>query len=82
MLVNQGWVYRRQGQGTFVSRPVFEQNLNRIVSFWDDMHQRGLEPGTVVLSSEIIQASEDVIESLEIDQEQELASLDPAQISR
>jgi GntR family transcriptional regulator len=75
MLVNEGWVYRRQGQGTFVSRPVFEQNLNKIVSFWDDMHQRGLKPGTVVLSSEIIQATEDVVESLEIEKSQELASL-------
>jgi GntR family transcriptional regulator len=75
MLVNQGLVYRRRGQGTFVSRPVFEQNLNRIVSFWEDMHQRGLKPGTRVLSSELIQASEDVIENLEIESNEELASL-------
>jgi GntR family transcriptional regulator len=75
MLVNQGRVYRRRGQGTFVSRPVFEQNLNRIISFWDDMHQRGLKPGTRVLSNELIQASEDVIENLEIESNEELASL-------
>ncbi|NQS91557.1 MAG: GntR family transcriptional regulator [Chloroflexi bacterium] len=75
MLVNQGWVYRRQGQGTFVSRPAFDQNVNRIISFWDDMQQRGLRPRTRVLSGEIIQASEDVIESLEIEANQELASL-------
>ena len=41
LLVNQGRIYRRQGLGSFVSRPAFEQNLNRIISFWDDMQQRG-----------------------------------------
>ncbi len=75
LLVNRGKVYRRRGKGTFVSKPTFEQNLNRIVSFWDDMHQRGLKPGTRVLSSELIEASEDVIENLEIEAKDELASL-------
>ena len=75
LLVNQGWVYRRQGQGTFVSRPAFEQNINRIVSFWEDMHQRGLKPGTRVLSSEIIQAAEEAIENLQVEPNEELASL-------
>jgi GntR family transcriptional regulator len=75
VLVNQGWVYRRRGQGTFVSRPAFEQNINRIVSFWEDMHQRGLKPGTVVLSSELILAGDEVVDYLEIEPNEELASL-------
>jgi GntR family transcriptional regulator len=75
MLVNEGRVYRRQGQGTFVSKPAFEQNLNRIVSFWDDMRQRGLKPGTKVLSSEISLASEDEVKKLEVEPDEELASL-------
>ncbi|KAA3644725.1 MAG: GntR family transcriptional regulator [Chloroflexi bacterium] len=75
MLVNQGWVYRRQGRGTFVARPTFEQNLNRIISFWEDMHQRGLKPGTRVISSEIIPATEEVTEDLQVEPGEELASL-------
>ncbi len=75
LLVNQGLVYRRQGQGTFVSRPAFDQNVNRIISFWEDMHQRGLKPGTKVLSSELIEAPDNVVDSLEIEPKQELASL-------
>ncbi len=75
MLVNQGWVYRRQGQGTFVSRPTFEQNLNRIISFWEDMHLRGLKPGTRVLSSELVPASDEMVENLQVDAGEELASL-------
>ncbi len=75
LLVNQGRIYRRQGLGSFVSRPAFEQNLNRIISFWDDMQQRGLKPGTRVLSSEIVQATDEVLEVLKIDPNQDLASL-------
>ncbi|MBN2045305.1 MAG: GntR family transcriptional regulator [Anaerolineales bacterium] len=75
MLVNQGWVFRRRGQGTFVSRPTIEQNLSRIVSFWEDMQQRGLEPGTKVMAREIIPASEDLAEELQVTPGEELASI-------
>ena len=75
MLVNEGRVYRRQGQGTFVSKPAFEQSLNRIVSFWDDMKQRGLKPGTKVLENELVLASDDVVDQLEVEPGEELASL-------
>jgi GntR family transcriptional regulator len=75
MLVNQGWVYRRRGQGTFVSRPTIEQNLTRIVSFWEDMQQRGLEPGTTVLEREIIPANEDAAKELQVSPGEELASI-------
>jgi len=75
MLVNQGKIYKRQGQGTFVSKPVLEQSLNRIISFWDDMHQRGLKPGTKVLEKELIPAADDFLEILNLEPDQELASL-------
>jgi len=75
MLVNDGLIFRRRGQGTFVSKPTIDQSLNRIVSFWEDMHQRGFEPSTKVLSSEVIPASEDVAEILNITIGDELASL-------
>jgi len=75
MLVNQGYVYRRRGQGTFVARPTIEQNLSRIVSFWEDMQQRGLEPGTRVLERELIPASEDLTKALNVRVGEELASI-------
>ena len=75
MLVNQGYVYRRRGQGTFVARPTIEQNLSRIVSFWEDMHQRGLTPGTRVLSREIIPGSEDITSGLDVPAGEDLASI-------
>jgi GntR family transcriptional regulator len=75
MLANEGLIQRRRGHGTIVAQPTIEQNLTRIISFWEDMHQRGLAPGTKVLESELIPAPEDVAEKLEIAPGEELARL-------
>ena len=75
MLVNDGLIYRQRGKGTFVAKPTINQNMNRIVSFWEDMQHRGFEPSTKILSSEVIQASPDTAEILDIKSGDELASL-------
>lgn len=76
MLVNEGLIYRQQGRGTFVAHPTVEQTLVRIISFTDDMRQRGFEPGTEVLSSELIPAPRDIAQKLEIESGEELARLE------
>jgi len=43
-LALEGWLYRIQGRGTFVSRPKFRQTLSRLTSFTEDMHMLGLTP--------------------------------------
>ena len=75
LLVNDGLIYRKRGQGTFVARATFEQNLTRIVSFWEDMKQRGHEPATKVLSSELVPSPDDVAEALDIEPGEELANI-------
>ena len=75
MLVNEGLIYRQQGRGTFVAHPTVEQTLVRIVSFTDDMVQRGFKPGTRVLSAQLIPAPEDIARKLEISPGEELACI-------
>jgi len=75
MLVNDGLIHRRRGQGTFVATPTIEQNLSRIISFWEDMRQRGLRPATKVLSSELVAAPEDIAAALQIKAGEELANI-------
>jgi len=75
MLVNEGLIYRQQGRGTFVAQPTLEQGLVRIISFTEDMRQRGIQPGTQVLSSGLIPAPSDIAERLEIGPGEELAHL-------
>ncbi len=49
-LIKEGVVYRLQGKGTFVSSKQMRYDLQRLVSFTEDMRRRGLKPDTRVLS--------------------------------
>jgi GntR family transcriptional regulator len=75
MLVNEGLIYRQRGRGSFVAHPTVEQTLVRIISFTDDMRQRGFRPGTKVLSSDLIPAPADIAQQLGIEPGEELARL-------
>jgi GntR family transcriptional regulator len=75
-LVNEGLIYRQQGRGTFVAEPTLEQGLTRIISFTEDMRQRGLAPGTRILFAGLLPAPEDVAEHLQIEPGVELARLE------
>lgn len=74
-LVNEGLIYRQRGRGTFVAHPTVEQGLTRIISFTEDMRQRGFKPGTEVLSSGLEPASPEVATKLQIEPGEELVRL-------
>lgn len=75
-LVNEGLIYRERGRGTFVAHPTVEQGLIRIISFTEDMRQRGFKPGTRVLSSGLIPAVQEVAEKLQVEPGEELAHIE------
>jgi GntR family transcriptional regulator len=75
MLVNEGLIYRQRGRGSFVAHPTLEQSMMRIISFTEDMRQRGFTPGTKVLSAELSPAAEDIAEKLNLPPGEQLACL-------
>jgi GntR family transcriptional regulator len=75
MLVNEGLIYRQRGRGSFVAHPTLEQSMTRIISFTEDMHQRGFTPGTEVLSASLIPAAEDIASQLNLQPGEQLACL-------
>jgi GntR family transcriptional regulator len=75
MLVKEGLIYRQQGRGTFVAHPTIEQTQVRIVSFTDDMQQRGFKPGTRVLEAELLPAPADSAGKLGVEPGAELAHI-------
>jgi GntR family transcriptional regulator len=75
MLVNEGLIYRQRGRGSFVAHPTLEQSMTRIISFTEDMRQRGFSPGTKVLSASLILAAEDISKKLNISPREQLAYL-------
>jgi GntR family transcriptional regulator len=65
-LVNDGYLVRKRGIGTFVAAKKIEQPLKGLTSFSEDMRARGMEPGTKVLDFQIIQANKSLAEQLQI----------------
>jgi len=76
MLVSEGLVYRERGRGSFIAHPTVEQAMTRIVSFTEDMHQRGFTPGTQVLSARLVPASKDIAERLQVPTGEPLACVE------
>jgi GntR family transcriptional regulator len=49
-LVNEGWLTREKGKGTFVRKPKIDEGFfQKLDSFNQEMRQKGMEPGTQVL---------------------------------
>ncbi|MEH7504488.1 GntR family transcriptional regulator [Neobacillus drentensis] len=59
-LVNEGYLFRLQGKGTFVAERKIEQPLQGLTSFTEDMKARGLEPGSQLIHFEIIPATKQI----------------------
>lgn len=74
-LVKEELIFRQRGRGTFVAQPKIETGLTRIISFTEDMQQRGFRPGSRVIYSGIDQASAVVAEKLRIPLNAEVARL-------
>ena len=64
-LVTEGLVYRLHGRGTFVAEPRVAQAV-LFSSFSEDMRARGMTPGSVVRSRELIEAGPFLARSLEV----------------
>ncbi len=65
-LVQEGYLYRKQGVGTFVTSPKLRRRLPRLYSFSEDMRELGLEPSSQVLEQRVIEADEEMAEILKL----------------
>ena len=54
-LVHEGYLVRRRGSGTFVSKPKITQELT-MSSFTDDMRRRGMVPSSRTLDLRVVTA--------------------------
>ena len=63
-LVHSGLVTRMPGRGTFVARPPVRRQMDRLLSFTEEMRRRGLEASSRVLSRSLEAPSEAEITQL------------------
>jgi GntR family transcriptional regulator len=67
-LVNEGVLQRMRGKGTFVGRPKLrEQFIESTVGFFEDLTAHGQTVASVVLSLDLVSATEKVAKALEME---------------
>jgi GntR family transcriptional regulator len=67
-LVNDGYLVRSKGRGTFVTTPQrVEESTVFIESFAEEMHKRGYEVETEVLEFRVMRADEEIREHLQLE---------------
>jgi GntR family transcriptional regulator len=76
MLVSEGLLVRERGRGSFVASPKLAHGMTRIVSFTDDMRQRGFSPGTRIIFMGLVPAPRAIAEALSVPEGEELARID------
>lgn len=63
-LVNQGLVEKKQGKGTFVTKPKYSRNIRRLSGFTQMCEQMGVVPGGRMLDNRLIAADEKTAKKL------------------
>ncbi|OIQ10462.1 GntR family transcriptional regulator [Neomoorella thermoacetica] len=76
-LVREGLLHRVKGKGTFVSAPKIQQDfMQKLVSFTEEMQQKGLKGTTRVLSLQVVPALKNVAAYLTLAIEEPVFQLD------
>jgi GntR family transcriptional regulator len=62
VLVDEGYIHRERGRGTFVARRPLKHQLSGVVGFSEDMLKRGLKPGSKLIHLGQAQTPPEIIE--------------------
>ncbi len=74
-LCSRGLAFSQRGKGTFVSRMKLEKNFRQLLSFSEEMKDRGSQPRSKVLAFERIHPEDDVVEALHLNPSEEVIFL-------
>lgn len=67
-LVNEGYLSRLKGKGTFVTKPKINQEFVHIIeNFNEGMLRKGIKPRTTVLDLKVTEADEELVQALEVE---------------
>ncbi len=74
-LVYQGILRREQGRGTFVTQPKAYERINELISYTQDMRNRGMKPSSKVLALKLERPSWEVMNSLRLGESNKVIKL-------
>ncbi|UOQ91945.1 GntR family transcriptional regulator [Halobacillus shinanisalinarum] len=74
-LVQEGLLDRKQGRGTFVSKPKLEQSLTGFYTFSKVMAAKGMNPTDVIIDIEIKRVKSSIAKTLQINIKEDVVAL-------
>lgn len=57
-LVNEGWLERKAGKGTFIKKEPLKEHLGQLTGFFEEMRNQGFKPSADIISASLIDVSE------------------------
>ena len=63
MLIKDGYLVRRRGKGSFISKPKLKRNINYLYNFSENMQNIGIQPSSIVLSCQVLDQVDDEIKN-------------------
>ena len=68
LLMEKGLVIKKQGKGTFVTKPKYARNMRNLQSFSEMCEQMGVKPGGKMLENRLVPADGKIAASLGVEQ--------------
>lgn len=75
-LVNEGYLYRVHGKGTFVSKPRLEKSFSKLTGFMEDMRARGFSVSSKVIETDHFLATDELQETLNLTENKNVYKVD------
>ncbi len=71
-LVNDGVLIRRKGSGTYLAETKIERKATKLVSFYDDLGEKGFSVGSQIIEKKVIQAKTSLMRRLRVKKDERL----------
>ena len=75
LLIQQGYIVREQGKGTFVTSPTIEQDSDKLMGFTELMMEHDIEPSAKVIEQEVVDPPLDLKGLMELEDETKLVHI-------
>lgn len=75
LLIQQGYLVREQGKGTFVTKPKIEQESDKLMGFTELMKKNDMVPAAKIVKKEIVSPPYKLIQLIDIDEEDKLVNI-------
>lgn len=75
LLIQQGYLVREQGRGTFVTKPKIEQDSEKLMGFTELMKKNNIKPDARITKKELIEPPLKLVKLLQIDEDDKLVHI-------